>query len=76
MLQWATGLNALPKGGLVNQAAGLIKLLPYPHASEATLPEVHTCTRDLHLPPYSHRHVVADRLHTLLAHSDGGFNKE
>ena len=76
LLQWATGLNALPKGGLVNQAAGLIKLLPYPHASEATLPEVHTCTRDLHLPPYSHRHVVADRLHTLLAHSDGGFNKE
>jgi len=37
---------------------------------------VHTCTRDLHLPSYSHRHVVADRLHTLLEHSDGGFNKE
>ena len=58
------------------KAAGLIKLLPYPDAGEATLPEVHTCTRDMHLPPYAHRHQVADRLYKLLEHSDGGFNKE
>lgn len=76
LLQWATGLNALPKGGLKDQAAGLIKLQPYPDAGEATLPEVHTCTRDMHLPPYTHRHQITDRLHKLLEHSDGGFNKE
>ena len=116
LLRWATGYNAMPKGGIKDQAAdpspspspspnpnpnpnpnptpnptptptpnltltlikaaGLIKLLPYPDAGEATLPEVHTCTRDMHLPPYAHRHQVADRLYKLLEHSDGGFNKE
>ena len=76
LLQWATGLNALPKGGLKDQTAGLIKLLPYPDASEATLPEVHTCTRDMHLPPYTYPYQVTERLHKLLEHSDGGFNKE
>ena len=39
-------------------------------------PKVHTCTRDMHLPPYTHRHQITDRLHKLLEHSDGGFNKE
>lgn len=76
LLQWATGLNALPKGGLKDQAAGLIKLLPYPEAGDATLPEVHTCTRDMHLPSYVSSLQVADRLLLALAHSDGGFNKE
>ena len=69
LLQWATGRNALPKGGLQKK----ITLLPYESADEGTLPVVHTCTHEFHLPPWESKPVVAARLHTVLEHAGDGF---
>ena len=42
----------------------------------ATLPETHTCTRELHLPNYSSVEVLRAKLATALEHIDDGFHKE
>ena len=61
-----------PVGGLTPP----ITLKPYPGATEATLPEVHTCTRDMHVAPWRCKLVVAERLHMALEFGGDGFNKE
>ena len=39
----------------------------------AILPEVHTCTHELHLPPYNSSEQLLDRLLLALDHRDDGF---
>ena len=45
----------------------------YESADEGTLPVVHTCTHEFHLPPWESKPVVAARLHTVLEHAGDGF---
>lgn len=74
LLQWCTALSALPVCGL--PAEFRVKLRLYgPEADDITLPETHTCTRELHLPNYSSADVLREKLLVALSHS-GGFYKE
>ena len=45
-------------------------------ADDATLPEIHTCTRELHLPNYSNARVLKTKLLLALEHATDGFQKE
>ena len=74
LLQWCTALGALPIGGL--RAEDKIRLRLYgPEEDDATLPETHTCTRELHLPNYSGAAVLREKLFYALAHGGDGFHK-
>ena len=42
-------------------------------APSSTLPEVHTCTHELHLPPYPSVAQLTDRLLLALDHRHDGF---
>ena len=73
IFQWCTALGALPFGGLRDNK---IKLRLYEGSDDATLPETHTCTHELHLPSYSSPEQLRDRLLLALSHIDDGFWKE
>ena len=51
LLEWCTSHTALPCGGLKR----LVSLKLYEGASDADLPETHTCSQQVHLPPYTTR---------------------
>ena len=64
---------ALPTGGLRDK----IRLKLYgPEPDNNTLPETHTCTRELHLPNYSSAQVLRAKLGVALEHVDDGFLKQ
>ena len=71
-LEWCTALTALPCGGLGDRK---IHLCYYVGASDETLPEVHTCTRELHLPAYTSRQAMHRALCLALEHRLDGFHK-
>lgn len=74
LLYWCTALGALPIGGLHEHK---IRLRLYgPEVDDETLPETHTCTRELHLPNYSCAAVLRKKLLLALDHSGDGFLKE
>lgn len=74
MLRWATALHALPVGGLKDEKVRLRLFGPEP--DDSTLPEVHTCTRELHLPNYSSLEVLREKVVLALEHAEDGFGKE
>ena len=68
-----TALTALPVGGLRENK---IRLRLYgPDIDDHTLPETHTCTRELHLPNYSSAAVLREKLLLALSHGGDGFYK-
>jgi len=74
LLQWCTALSALPIGGL---REGKIALRLYgPEVDDSTLPETHTCTRELHLPNYPSAAILGEKLTLALQHIGDGFHKE
>jgi hypothetical protein len=73
MLRWCTALHALPVGGLKDEK---IKLRLYgDEPDDESLPECHTCTRELHLPRYTSAGVLREKLLLALDHEDDGFGK-
>jgi hypothetical protein len=46
-----------------------------PEPDDETLPETHTCTRELHLPNYSSPAVLSAKLLHALEHASDGFQK-
>tara|TARA_B110000046_G_C12681660_1_gene268802 strand:- start:377 stop:529 length:153 start_codon:yes stop_codon:yes gene_type:complete len=46
-----------------------------PEIDDETLPETHTCTRELHLPNYSSARVLREKLLLALDHGADGFLK-
>mmetsp|Transcript_50447 Transcript_50447/g.139696 ORF Transcript_50447/g.139696 Transcript_50447/m.139696 type:complete len:160 (-) Transcript_50447:100-579(-) len=74
LLTWCTALTALPVGGLRENK---IRLRLYgPDIDDHTLPETHTCTRELHLPNYSSAATLKDKLLLAVQHVADGFQKE
>ena len=72
LFEWCTALRALPSAGLKDK----IRLKLYQGVDESTLPETHTCTHELHLPDYSSREQLANRLLLALDHIHDGFHKD
>ena len=74
LLQWCTARNAMPFGGLQKPIA----LVENDTAKsvDQTLPEAHTCAHELHLPCYSSRDLLCDRLLYALEHRNDGFGLE
>ena len=68
-----TALAALPVGGLGEHKITL-RLYGY-ETDDASLPETHTCTRELHLPNYSSAEVLKAKLLLALEHIEDGFLK-
>ena len=63
--------------GALAHAAGAPSCASAPHRfDDETLPETHTCTRELHLPNYSSVAVTREKLLLALAHAGDGFYKE
>jgi len=74
LLTWCTALTALPVGGLRENK---IRLRLYgPEEDDRTLPETHTCTRELHLPNYTSAATLRSKLLLALEHATDGFQKE
>jgi len=73
LLRWCTALAALPVDGLGEHKITL--RLYGEEADDATLPETHTCTRELHLPNYSSAEVLQAKLLLALEHIEDGFLK-
>ena len=48
----------------------------YEGVSEESLPEVHTCARELHLPPYSSGELLREKLLMALDHLTDGFQNK
>ena len=73
MLRWCTALSALPVGGMHETR---VRLRLYgEELDDESLPETHTCTRELHLPNYSTPAVLQAKLLLALEHVDDGFRK-
>ena len=72
LLEWATALTALPCGGLKDP----ITLKLYESADEHDLPNVHTCTHEVHLPPYATREQLRAKLLLAVEHRHDGFQIE
>lgn len=73
LFRWCTALTVLPFGGLRDHK---IRLRLYgSEPDDATLPEIHTCTRELHLPNYSGVRVLTVKLLLALEHATDGFQK-
>ena len=72
LLEWATALTALPCGGLKEP----IKLELYEGATDLDLPQVHTCTHEVHLPAYSCREKLRAKLLMAVEHRHDGFQIE
>lgn len=70
LLTWCTALAALPCGGLKKK----ISLRHFPGRSDDDLPNVHTCTPELHLPAYTSRARLRQKLRTaFIEHGADGF---
>ena len=63
---------ALPCGGLKEP----IILSLYEDADETDLPNVHTCTHEIHLPPYESREQLRSKLLKAVEHRHDGFQIE
>ena len=75
LLKWCTALSSLPVGGVPSEYK--IRLRLYGAEPDvSTLPETHTCTRELHLPNYPSVEVTREKLLRALEHADDGFYKE
>ena len=72
LLEWSTALTALPCGGLKDP----ITLKLYEGADEHDLPNVHTCTHEIHLPSYTSREQLRRKLLLAVEHRHDGFNIE
>ena len=72
VLEWATALTALPCGGLKDP----ITLKLWEDRDDNDLPNVHTCTAEVHLPAYSSRSVLRAKLLQAVEHRHDGFNIE
>ena len=72
LLEWSTALTALPCGGLKDP----ITLKLYEGADEHDLPNVHTCTHEVHLPPYATREQLRAKLLLAVEHRHDGFQIE
>ena len=72
LLEWATALTALPCGGLKEP----IQLRLYEGATDGDLPECHTCTHEVHLPPYSSSQKLREKLLKAVEHRHDGFGRE
>ena len=72
-MRWCTALDAVPVGGLKDDKVKLRLFGAEP--DDATLPETHTCTREIHLPNYSSKAVLREKLLLALAHETDGFGK-
>ena len=73
MLRWCTALHALPVGGLKDDKIKLRLFGGEP--DDVSLPECHTCTRELHLPHYTSADVLREKLLLALDHEIDGFGK-
>ena len=69
LLEWATALTALPCGGLKEP----ILLRLDADADDNDLPNVHTCTHEVHLPAYSSREQLRQKLLKAVEHRHDGF---
>ena len=74
LLEWSTALTALPCGGL--KPDDKIKLRLWADADENDLPNVHTCTHEVHLPPYVSREQLQAKLLLAVEHRHDGFHIE
>ena len=72
VLEWATALASLPCGGLKDP----ITLKLWEGRDDNDLPNVHTCTAEVHLPAYSSRSVLRAKLRQAVEHRHDGFNIE
>lgn len=72
VLEWATALASLPCGGLKDP----ITLKLWEDRDDNDLPNVHTCTAEVHLPAYSSRSVLRAKLLQAVEHRHDGFNIE
>ena len=72
LLELATALTALPCSGLKY----LITLKLYAEADENDLPNVHTCTHEVHLPAYRSRGQLREKLLKAVEHRHDGFQIE
>ena len=72
LLEWATALTALPCNGLKEK----VTLKLYAEADEDALPNVHTCTHELHLPAYRSREQLRKKLLKAVEHRHDGFQIE
>ena len=73
-VNWSRSSGSLPIGHLT-------LVLAHSGACERdlllqTLPETHTCTRELHLPNYSTAEVLRDKLLLALTHAADGFFRQ
>jgi hypothetical protein len=69
LLEWCTALTALPCGGLKEP----IVIDLFVEANGDSLPEVHTCTQEVHLPPYLNREQLQEKLLRAIEHRHDGF---
>ena len=72
LFEWCTARSALPAAGLKEK----IRLRHYDTTCSSHLPEVHTCTSELHLPPYASAEQLRERLLLALEHRGDGFQNE
>jgi len=72
LLEWCTALTALPCNGLKEP----ILLKHYPERGANDLPNVHTCTQEVHLPPYESREQLRSKLLKAVEHRHDGFQIE
>ena len=72
LLEWCTALTALPCNGLKDP----IILKHYVGANFNDLPNVHTCTHEVHLPPYQNREQMRCKLLKAVEHRHDGFHIE
>ena len=70
LLEWATALSALPCSGLKER----VTLKLWPGADDSDLPNVHTCTHEVHLPAYTSRERMREKLLLAVAHRNDGFH--
>jgi len=76
LLRWCTGLNALPADGLKQQIT--LRLADGDGNVDGRLPTVRTCYYEVHLPRYTSKAVLHERLDKVLVdfESGGGFGME
>jgi len=70
--EWCTGMSALPCGELKQK----VRLCVYEGACDGDLPEVHTCTYEIHLPRYSCCEQLRSKLMLAVEHRGDGFHNE
>ena len=66
LLTLCTAFPSLPCGGIDPK----ISLKLYMGATDADLPVVHTCSREMHLQPYSSREILRAKLLKAVEHCD------